>query len=65
MNGDARLENIAKRLGNGAAARLDVEATARTVVARLREQPVRRVSWVQASWLRIAAALVIHRPPRR
>jgi hypothetical protein len=29
------------------------------VVARLREQPVRRIAWVQQGWLRIAAALVI------
>ena len=59
MNGDARLEGLAKRLGHRAADRLDVEATARKVVARLRDQPVRRVTWVQASWLRIAAALGI------
>lgn len=59
MNDDARLENLAKRLGNEAAARLDVEATARKVVERLREQPVRRITWVQQTWLRIAAALVI------
>ncbi len=54
-----RLENLAKRLGTDAAARLDVEATARKVVERLREQPVRRVAWVQQTWLRIAAAVVI------
>jgi len=58
-NGDERLENLAKRLGNAAAARLDVEATARKVVARLREQPAQRASWIQPAWLRIAAALVI------
>jgi len=29
MNDNARLENVAKRLGTAAAARLDVEATAR------------------------------------
>ena len=59
MNGDARLEGLAKRLGHRAADRLDVEATARKVVERLREQPVRRIAWVQQTWLRIAAALVI------
>lgn len=59
MNGDARLEGLAKRLGQRAAGRLDVEATARKVVERLREQPVRRIAWVQRAWLRIAAALVI------
>src|SRR2546425_750136 len=56
---DEKLENLAKRLGSGAAARLDVDATARKVVERLREQPVRRLVWVQQTWLRIAAALVI------
>jgi len=56
---DEKLENLAKRLGSGAAARLDVDATARRVVERLREQPVRRLVWGQQTWLRIAAALVI------
>jgi len=56
---DERLENLAKRLGSEAAARLDVEATARKVVAQLRAQPVRRTTWVQTTWLRIAAGLVI------
>jgi len=56
---DEKLENLAKRLGTEAAARLDVAATARKVVERLREQPVRRIAWVQQAWLRIAAALVI------
>jgi hypothetical protein len=54
-----RLENLAKRLGTDAANRLDVEATARKVVERLREQPVHRIAWVPRAWLRIAAALVI------
>jgi hypothetical protein len=58
MNSE-RLESLAKRLGTEAAARLDVEATARKVVERLREQPVRRTVWIQQTWLRIAAALVI------
>ena len=59
MNDDTRLEHLAKRLGNAAAARLDVEATARKVVERLREQPVRRTVWIQQTWLRVAAAFVI------
>lgn len=59
MNDEARLENLAKRLGARAAERLDVEATARIVVARLREQPVRRIVWIEQTWLRIAAALVV------
>ncbi|PYO91148.1 MAG: hypothetical protein DMD58_05280 [Gemmatimonadetes bacterium] len=58
MNSE-RLESLAKRLGTDAAARLDVEATARKVVERLRKQPVRRTVWIQQTWLRIAAALVI------
>jgi hypothetical protein len=56
---DERLESLAKRLGTEAAARLDVEATARKVVERLREQPARRATSIQQRWLRIAAALVI------
>jgi hypothetical protein len=59
MNGDARLEALARQLGQKAADRLDVQATARKVVERLREQPARRTAWVQQPWLRIAAALVI------
>ena len=59
MNSDARIESLAERIGTEAAARLDVEATARRVVERLREQPVRRTTWVRTAWLRIAAALVI------
>jgi hypothetical protein len=59
MNDDSKLENLAKRLGHRAADRLDVEATARKVIERLREQPVRRSAWVPQTWLRIAAALVI------
>jgi len=58
MNSE-RLESLAKRLGTDAAARLNVEATARTVVERLREEPARRTVWVQQTWLRIAAALVL------
>ena len=59
MDGYARIESLAKRLGNAAAGRLDVDATARKVVERLREQPVRRALWIQQTWLQIAAALVI------
>ncbi len=58
MNSE-RLESLAKGLGTEAAARLNVEATARKVVERLREQPVPRTVWIQQTWLRIAAALVI------
>ena len=58
MNEDAMID-AAKRLGAGTAARLDVEATARKVVERLREQPARRPTWISVQWLRIAAALVV------
>ena len=59
MNDDARLQDIAKRLGAQAAERLDVERTARLVVERLRQQPAARPAWIQIAWLRIAAVLVI------
>ena len=58
MNEDAMID-AAKRLGTGPAARLDVEATARKVLERLREQPARRSTWIRVQWLRIAAALVV------
>ncbi|HJS42116.1 MAG TPA: hypothetical protein VJ755_01470 [Gemmatimonadales bacterium] len=56
---DARLESLAKRLGAAAAERLDVEATARKVLAGLREQPAPRRTWIAVHWLRIAAAIVL------
>ena len=61
MNDDAKLQELAQRLGARAAERLDVAAVAEKVVARLRvgEQPVPAPSWVSPRWLRIAAALVI------
>jgi hypothetical protein len=58
MNEDAMIQ-AAKRLGAAAADRLDVEATAQQVVARLREQPARRSTWIHAQWLRIAATVVL------
>ena len=57
--GDARLESLARRLGAAAAERLDVHATAQSVVERLREQPAPRASWMQPAWLRIAATVVV------
>jgi hypothetical protein len=57
MNDD-KLIDAARRLGARAAERLDVDATARRVVERLRE-PVRRTVWSRQAWLRIAAALVL------
>src|SRR6266702_4780075 len=59
---DAMLQDAARRLGAGAAERLDVERTAQAVVARLREErqaPRQRWARLPASWLRIAAALVL------
>ena len=59
---DATLQDAARRLGAGAAERLDVEHTAQAVVARLRDErqaPRRLWARLPASWLRIAAALVL------
>jgi hypothetical protein len=58
---EERMNEVARRLGAQAAERLDVTATARTVVERLREAPVERVGgvWIQQRWLRIAAAVVV------
>jgi len=59
---DARLQELAQRLGTRAAERLDVERTAQAVVARLQEEargPARPSVWSQPAWLKIAAALVV------
>lgn len=56
---EERLNELARNLGVRAAERVDVEATARRVVERLREQPARRPIWGRTTWLRIAAAVVI------
>ena len=59
---DEELEKLAQRLGSRAAERLDVEATARAVVERLRAEPqphARSWVWRQPVWLRVAAVLVI------
>jgi hypothetical protein len=57
---DATLRALAGRLGERAAERLDVEATAQAVIERLRSEPAPgRWSWMQPAWLRIAAALVV------
>jgi len=59
---DARLQELAQRLGTRAAERLDVERTAQAVVARLQEEaraPARPSVWRQPAWLKIAAALVV------
>jgi hypothetical protein len=59
MNEDAKIESLAKRLGSAAAERLDVEATARRVLADLRQAPAPRRTWIETHWLRIAAAVVL------
>src|SRR3989449_11666816 len=59
---DAKLQEIAQRLGARAAERLDVERTAEAVVAQLRTEPraeVRVLGWIQPAWLRIAAVLLL------
>ena len=52
------LERLAQQLGHQAAERLDVEATARAVVDRLRE-PAKREGWTPPEWLRVAAAVTL------
>jgi hypothetical protein len=61
MNDEVRLEAMAQRLGTQAAERLNVERTTAAVIGRLRAEPPRasRWSWMQPTWLRIAAALVV------
>lgn len=57
---DVELERLARRLGSQAAERLDVEGTAAAVVARLRTERARqRPWWMQSSWLRAAAVLLL------
>lgn len=57
---DAKLHEAAQRLGAQAAERLDVEATARGVLERLRAEP-RAEGWMWRGpvWLRVAAALLV------
>ncbi len=61
---DARLEELARRLGAGAAERLNVERIAGAVVERLRSEPqVERrrplPRWLQPKWLAAAAIVVL------
>ncbi len=57
---DERLQALARRLGAGAAQRLDIERTAAAVVRRLREQaPATPAWWLRPVWLRVAAAVVL------
>lgn len=59
---DARLRELAQRLGARGAERVDAERTAVAVVARLRQEP--RASrrpwlWIAPAWARAAAAIVV------
>ena len=61
---DDKLEQLARRLGAGAAERLNVEHVAGAVVERLRHDPKierRRPSpwWLQSTWLRVAAVVAL------
>lgn len=59
---DAKLEQLARRLGAGAAERLNVERVAGAVVERLRAPDVVRHGpswWKQPKWLRAAAIVVV------
>jgi len=61
---DAKLEELARRLGAGAAERLNVERVAVAVVQRLRNEPtIERHGpsrwWMQPTWLRAAAIVVL------
>ena len=59
---DAKLQELAQRLGVGAAERLDVERTAQAVVTRLRDAPRLTVTarlGIQPAWLKIAAAVLL------
>ena len=56
---DSRLWDVARRLGATAGDRVDADATAQAVLARLREQPPVVVPWRRPAWLAIAAAVVL------
>ena len=61
---DAKLQELARRLGAGAAERLNVERVAGAVVERLRNEPkIERRGpspwWIQPKWLRAAAIVVL------
>jgi len=61
VNEDAKVHAAARRLGVQAAEQLDVERVAARVVERLRVEPLgaTRRGWLQPTWLRIAAAVVV------
>lgn len=53
------MHETAQRLGAREAEGLDVDATARAVIERLRREPAERPTWTAPAWLRIAAAVVL------
>jgi hypothetical protein len=61
VNEDAKLHEMARRLGAAAADKLDVDRIAALVVERLRSDPAAaaRPSWIRPAWLRVAAALLV------
>ena len=59
---DAKLQEVARRLGARAAEQVDVERIAQAVLTRLRQEPRRSVAawvWMQPAWLKIAATVVL------
>lgn len=56
---DRELEALAKRLGEGAAAAVDPERTAESVVQRLRAEPALGVRWWRRSGVAHAAAAAV------
>lgn len=57
---EERLHDLARRLGAREAERLDVDATARAVVERLKQAGnATERRWIGSTWLRVAAALVL------
>ena len=56
---DQQLEQLARRLGARAAGRLDVDETARAVVARLKSEPERVVWWRRKPQLSVLAAAAV------
>ena len=56
---DKQLEQLAKHLGVNAAARLDVDQTARVVVERLKSEPERVVWWRRPRILSVVASAAV------
>ena len=56
---DQQLEQLARRLGARAGGQLDVDATARAVVERLKSEPERVVWWRRMPQLSVVAAAAV------